>query len=114
MIIYSVVMLVIAAKLDIPLVRKVIYAVVGVLGTVFLNVLRIFTIAFYGYEYATSGSQLDAFHNSLGEVLFPIWIVVFLVLILSIEDRIAPRPSVHRRVPATAPSRIKSRKIGAR
>ena len=88
--IYSVVMIVIAAKLQAPLLRKVIYATVGIAGTILLNVLRIFTISYYGYVYATSGQQLDAFHNAIGEVLFPIWIVVFLVLILAIEDRIAP------------------------
>jgi thaumarchaeosortase len=88
--IYSVVMLVIAAKLQAPLIRKVIYAAVGIGGTVLLNVLRIFTISYYGYVYATSGQQLDAFHNAIGEVLFPIWIVVFLVLILEIEDKLAP------------------------
>ena len=89
--IYSVVMIVIAAKLQAPLLRKVIYAAVGIAGTILLNVVRIFTISYYGYVYATSGQQLDAFHNAIGEVLFPIWIVVFLVLILEIEDRIAPR-----------------------
>ena len=45
MIIYSLVMIVVAAKLQAPLVRKLIYMVVGVCGTIFLNVLRIFTIA---------------------------------------------------------------------
>jgi len=89
--IYSVVMIVIAAKLQAPPLRKFIYAAVGVAGTILLNVVRIFTISYYGYVYATSGQQLDAFHNAIGEVLFPIWIVVFLVLILEIEDRIAPR-----------------------
>lgn len=116
MIIFSVVMLVVAAKLDIPILRKVVYAAVGVLGTIFLNVLRIFAIAYYGYAYATSGQQLDAFHNSLGEVVFPIWIVLFIFLILGIENRIAPQPPPPRRVPASRPSssRMKSRKIGAR
>ncbi len=112
MIIYSVVMLVIAAKLDIPTTRKVIYAAVGVLGTVFLNVLRIFAIAYYGYAYATSGQQLDAFHNSIGEVLFPIWIALFMVLVLSIENRITPKTPIHTRVPSGSPT--KSRKLGAR
>ena len=88
--IYSVVMIVIAAKLQAPLLRKIIYAAVGIAGTILLNVLRIFTISYYGYVYATSGQQLDAFHNAIGEVLFPLWIVAFLVLILAIEDRIAP------------------------
>ncbi len=112
MIIYSVVMLVIAAKLDIPRTRKVIYAAVGVLGTIFLNVFRIFAIAYYGYAYATSGQQLDAFHNSIGEVLFPIWIALFMVLVLSIENRITPKTHIHTRMPSGSPT--KSRKLGAR
>jgi len=95
--IYSVVMIVIAAKLQAPAVRKFIYAAVGIAGTVFLNVVRIFTISYYGYVYATSGQQLDAFHNAIGEVLFPIWIVVFLVLILEIEDRISDKTSAGRK-----------------
>jgi len=95
--IYSVVMIVIAAKLRAPVLRKFIYAAVGIAGTVFLNVVRIFTISYYGYVYATSGQQLDAFHNAIGEVLFPIWIVVFLVLILEIEDRISDKTSAGRK-----------------
>jgi thaumarchaeosortase len=90
--IFSLVMIVIAAKLDAPAARKIIYAIVGVAGTVCLNILRIFTISVYGYYYATSGQQLDAFHNSIGEIIFPIWIFIFLMIILSIEDRLNPMP----------------------
>jgi thaumarchaeosortase len=87
MLIYSLVMILLAAKLDSPIKRKLIYASVGVVGTVFLNVLRIFIIAYYGYAYAYSGQELDAFHNSLGEILFPIWIVIFLAIVLQIESK---------------------------
>ena len=93
--IYSIVMVVIAAKLDAPLVRKLIYALVGVVGTILLNVLRIFVIAYYGYAYATSGQQLDAFHNAVGEILFPIWIVLFLILIIRIEDQLTSKHRMH-------------------
>src|SRR5208337_3796937 len=87
--IYSVVMVVIAAKLQAPRMRKLIYALVGISGTILLNVVRIFSIAYYGYAYATTGQQLDAFHNAIGEILFPIWIVVFLMLIIKLEDHLA-------------------------
>jgi len=89
--IYSVVMIVIAAKLHAPKHRKLIYTFVGVTGTILLNVIRIFSIAYYGYAYATSGQELDAFHNSIGEILFPIWIIMFLMLIIKIEDRITTK-----------------------
>ncbi len=106
MLIYSLVMILLAAKLDSPMKRKLIYASVGVVGTIFLNVLRIFIIAYYGYAYAYSGQELDAFHNSLGEILFPIWIVVFLAIVLQIEGRRIPtgKGQVARRSSRRTPS----------
>lgn len=95
MLIYSLVMILLAARLAAPAKRKIIYAIAGVGGTVFLNVIRIFLIAYYGYAYAMSGADLDAFHNSIGEFLFPIWIVAFLLIVLNIEGRLQARAS-HR------------------
>lgn len=91
MLIYSLVMVLLAAKLEAPARRKLIYAAAGVAGTVVLNIVRIFLIAYYGYAYATSGADLDAFHNSIGEFLFPVWIVVFLVVVLNVEGRLSAR-----------------------
>jgi len=102
--IYSVVMVVIAAKLQAPRTRKLIYALVGVSGTILLNVVRIFSIAYYGYAYATTGQQLDAFHNAIGEILFPIWIVVFLMLIIKLEDHLSDSRG----------GRVKGRPVGRR
>jgi thaumarchaeosortase len=89
MLIYSVVMVVLAAKLQAPRNRKLVYAAIGIAGTVFLNVIRIFSIAYYGYAYAATCNQVNDFHNVIGEILFPIWIVVFLASIIKIEDRFA-------------------------
>ena len=100
MLIYSLVMILLAAKLDAPAKRKLIYAAVGVAGTMFLNVMRIFLIALYGYAYAITGDDLDAFHNSIGELLFPIWIVAFLAIVLSVEGRLSARA---KHVPAQGP-----------
>jgi thaumarchaeosortase len=91
MLIYSLVMVVLAAKLVAPWRRKALYVVVGVAGTIFLNVVRIFIITYYGYIYATSAAELDAFHNSIGEFLFPLWIIIFIVIVLDIESRISAR-----------------------
>jgi thaumarchaeosortase len=89
MLIYSVVMVVLAAKLQAPRNRKLAYAAIGIAGTVFLNVIRIFSIAYYGYAYAATCNQVNDFHNIIGEILFPIWIVLFLASIIKIEDRLA-------------------------
>jgi len=89
MLIYSLVMVLIAVKLNAPSRRKLTYAVVGVAGTLFLNVTRIFLISYYAYLYATSAHDLDAFHNSIGEILLPLWIVAFLIIVLNIERRLS-------------------------
>jgi thaumarchaeosortase len=91
MLIYSLVMVILAARLAAPVKRKVAYMVAGVAGTVLLNVVRIFIISLYGYAYATSGADLDAFHNSIGEFLFPLWIVLFVVIVLNIEGKLAAK-----------------------
>lgn len=91
MLIYSLVMILLAARLVAPAKRKLVYAITGVAGTIFLNVTRIFIIAYYAYVYATSGADLDAFHNSIGEFLFPLWILAFIIIVLNIESRLTAR-----------------------
>jgi len=91
MLIYSLVVILLAVELAAPWRRKMVYVIAGVAGTVFLNVTRIFLIAYYGYGYAISGADLDAFHNSIGEFLFPLWIVAFLLIVLKVEDRLSAR-----------------------
>jgi len=92
MLIYSLVMILLATKLAAPAKRKIAYAFTGVAGTILLNVMRIFLISYYGYVYATSGADLDAFHNSIGEFLFPLWIVAFIAIVLNIESRLSAGP----------------------
>jgi thaumarchaeosortase len=91
MLIYSLVMILLAVRLDAPSKRKLVYAAVGVAGTMFLNVTRIFLISYYAYAYATSSQNIDAFHNSIGEILFPFWILAFLLIVLNIERRLSAR-----------------------
>jgi thaumarchaeosortase len=91
MLIYSLVMILLAVKLNAPLRRKLIYATLGVTGTLFLNVTRIFVISVYAYLYAASSQSLDAFHNSIGEIIFPIWILAFIVIVLNVEQRLSAR-----------------------
>jgi thaumarchaeosortase len=88
MLIFSLVMIVFAVKLSAPAKRKMIYAVVGAVGTVFLNVVRIFVISYYGVCCATSSEGLDAFHNMIGQLLYPVWIIAYLYIVLEIEKRL--------------------------
>jgi thaumarchaeosortase len=91
MLIFSLVMIVLAAKLSAPKKRKIIYAVVGAVGTVFLNVVRISIISYYGVCCATSSEGLDAFHNTIGQFLYPVWIIAYLYIVLEIENRLSAR-----------------------
>lgn len=84
MIIYSLVTLVIIVKLDAPRSRKLIYAMVGAAGTYFANVIRIVLIVLY---VAFISLDVEAFHQSIGEVLFIIWIITFLFFVLRMEKR---------------------------
>ena len=101
MLIFSLVMIVLAAKLSAPKKRKIIYAAVGAAGTVFLNVVRISIISYYGVCCATSSEGLDAFHNTIGQFLYPVWIIAYLYIVLDIEQRLrrnATEPSLTGRM----------------
>jgi thaumarchaeosortase len=89
MIIYSLVILVLMVKLDAPRKRKVVYAVIGAVGTYFVNVIRITLIVLY-ITYVSSNFQ--AFHASIGEVLFIAWIFIYLLAVIHYENLHPPKP----------------------
>jgi len=90
MLIFSLVMIVLVAKLSAPVKRKIIYAVVGAAGTVVLDVVRISIISYYLFCCATSSEGLEAyaFHNTIGQLLYPVWIIAYLSIVLKIEKRL--------------------------
>jgi thaumarchaeosortase len=83
MIVYSLVILVLMVKLDAPRKRKVIYALIGALGTYFVNVIRITLIVLY---VAFVSLDVEVFHQSIGEVLFITWIFIYLLLVIRMEN----------------------------
>lgn len=83
--IYSLVIVAFMSKLAIDRKRAVIYAIAGFVGTFFVNVLRISLISYYGY---LSLANIELFHKVIGEVLFIIWITVFLVAVVLIERKL--------------------------
>jgi thaumarchaeosortase len=84
MTIYLLVILILMIKLHTSLTRKLIYAAFGAIGTFFINIIRIFLIIYYG---AFIDVNLRMFHESIGEVLFTIWIVIYLLIVTTIETR---------------------------
>lgn|GEM_PF-96156 len=91
--IFSLVMIVLVAKLSAPVMRKYIYAAVGAASIVFLNVVRISIISYYVCCCATSSEGLDAFSNTItghtiGQFLYPMWIIAYLYIVPKIEKRL--------------------------
>ena len=84
MIVYSLVIVVLMVKLDAPRKRKALYAVIGAAGTYFVNVIRITLIVLY-VTYISL--DVETFHESIGEVLFIVWIFIFLLTVIRMENR---------------------------
>lgn len=84
MLIYLLVIVILMIKMNIPFYRKVIYATIGAIGTFFINVIRIFLIIYYG---AYVSVNLRFFHETIGEVIFIVWIVLFILIVTEIESR---------------------------
>ena len=75
-------------KLSAPKKRKIIYAVIGAIATMFLNVVRVSIISYYGVCCATSYADLDSLHNMVGQLLYPVWIIAYLYIVLETEKRL--------------------------
>ena len=97
MIVYSLVILVLMVKLDAPRPRKALYAAFGAIGTYFVNVIRIMFIVLY-VTYISL--DFEAFHQSIGEVLFIAWIFIYLLLVIRMENA-----RYKKQTPAESPTR---------
>jgi thaumarchaeosortase len=104
MIVYSLVILVLMVKFDAPRKRKIIYAAIGAAGTYFVNVIRITSIVLY-VTYISL--DVEAFHQSIGEVLFIAWIFIYLLLVIHLENVRAPKMA--KAAPLAHPSTRKPR-----
>lgn len=103
MIVYSLVIAVLMVKLDALRRRKVIYALVGAAGTYFVNVVRILLIVLY---VTFISLDVEVFHQSIGEILFITWMLLFLFLVLRIEDHGFPKLSILSMFKDTSDSRV--------
>ena len=84
MIICSLVIAVLMVKLEAPRRRKLIYAIIGATGTYFINLIRITLIVLYVTYFAL---DYQAFHESIGEILFLGWVILFVFLVIRSEDQ---------------------------
>ena len=94
-VIYSLVVVILAARLHAPSKRKIAYAVAGVGGILFLDIIRVFAIAYYWLCCALSLLPLgwNAFQNTIGQFLYPVWIIAYLYIVREIEKRLHGNPT---------------------
>ncbi len=86
-IIYSLVMMAFLLKMNIPRNRKVGYFVIGILGTIGVNMIRIFSLSIFALKVSTNANEFEEFHSVAGEIMFLPWLFIFLLLVTFIETR---------------------------
>ncbi|HUT06255.1 MAG TPA: thaumarchaeosortase [Nitrosopumilaceae archaeon] len=86
-IIYSLVMGAFLLKMNIPRKRKSIYFTLGIIGTIIVNMIRIFSLSWYALKVTTNAEQWEEFHSVAGEIMFLPWLFVFLLVVILIESR---------------------------
>ncbi len=86
-IIYSLVMGAFLLKMNIQRNRKLIYFGLGIVGTIIVNMIRIFSLSWYALKVTTDAKQWEEFHSVAGEIMFLPWLFVFLLVVIIIETR---------------------------
>jgi len=86
-IIYSLVMMAFLLKMNIPRNRKAGYFVLGILGTIGVNMIRIFSLSIFALKVSTNANEFEEFHSVAGEIMFLPWLFIFLLLVTFIETR---------------------------
>ncbi len=86
-IIYSLVMMAFLLKMNIQRKRKAIYFVIGILGTIGVNMIRIFSLSLFVLKVSTNAVEFEEFHSVAGEIMFLPWLFIFLLIVTAIETR---------------------------
>jgi thaumarchaeosortase len=86
-IIYSLVMMAFLFKMNIPPKRKAVYFGIGILGTIGVNMIRIFSLSLFVLKVSANPTEFEEFHGIAGEIMFLPWLFVYLFLVTSIETK---------------------------
>jgi thaumarchaeosortase len=96
MIIYTLVMLAFLLKMDIPLQRKLVYFVIGTIGTAAINLIRIISLSLFALMITTNVNEWEAFHSVAGEIMFLPWLGIYLSSVVFIESKRTKRMLAER------------------
>ena len=86
-IIFSLVIGAFMLKLNIPRTRKTIYFILGIIGTITVNLIRIFSLSWYALKVTTDPVAWEEYHKIAGEIMFLPWLFAFILVVVVIESR---------------------------
>ena len=86
-IIYSLVMMAFLLKMNIQRNRKALYFGLGIIGTIIINLIRIFSLSLFALKVSTNPAEFEEYHSVAGEIMFLPWLFVFLLVVTFIESR---------------------------
>ena len=86
-IIYSLVMMAFLLKMNIQRKRKALYFGIGIVGTIIINLIRIFSLSLFALKVSTNPVEFEEYHSVAGEIMFLPWLFVFLLVVTFIESR---------------------------
>ena len=86
-IIFSLVIGAFMLKMNIPRTRKTIYFMLGIVGTITVNLIRIFSLSWYALKVTTDPVAWEEYHKIAGEIMFLPWLFAFIFVVIIIESR---------------------------
>jgi len=86
-IIYSLVMMAFLLKMNIQRNRKAMYFIIGILGTIGVNMIRIFSLSLFALKVSTNAAEFEEYHSVAGEIMFLPWLFIFLLIVTVIETK---------------------------
>ncbi|MGH1521174.1 MAG: thaumarchaeosortase [Nitrosopumilus sp.] len=86
-IIFSLVIGAFMLKMNIPRTRKTVYFMLGIVGTIIVNLIRIFSLSWYALKVTTDPVAWEEYHKIAGEIMFLPWLFAFIFVVIIIESR---------------------------
>jgi len=86
-VIYSLVMMAFLLKMNIKQNRKFMYFGLGIIGTIVINLIRIFSLSVFALKVSTNPVEFEEYHSVAGEIMFLPWLFAFLLVVTVIETK---------------------------
>ena len=86
-IIFSLVIGAFMLKMNIPRNRKAVYFILGIMGTITVNLIRIFSLSWYALKVTTDPVAWEEYHKIAGEIMFLPWLFAFILVVILIESK---------------------------